>query len=176
MTTPATVPRDSLTDSAFLLSDLAYATIAPNVLVLETTEGEQAMGVHINGVEVSAPRIPTSMPSHASASLSQQQQQQHQDEAAVDNMLVAMFPNPPPQSLTTTSLMNVDDVGHNNEYVLSTGGQVATGHQQSANEPRSQPATPDNGEGPSGSGVQGVRRTMRVKLDLKVTTSTKRID
>jgi hypothetical protein len=41
---------------------------------------------------------------------------------------------------------------------------------------RSQPATPDNGEGPSGSGVQGVRRTMRVKLDLKVTTSTKRID
>lgn len=133
------------------------------------------MGVLINGVEVSAPQIPTSMPSHASASLSQQQQQQQQDEAAVDNMLVAMFPNPPPQCLTTTNLMNVDDVGHNNEYVLSSG-QVTNGHQQSANEPRSQPATPDNGEGPSGAGVQGVRRTMRVKLDLKVTTSTKRID
>lgn len=153
--------------------DLAYATISPNVLVLETTDHEEDLGVNVNGVHVQPPAADTPRTSSAAMQapppyIGEQQLQQEEEEELRNEMVVAMFPSPPLTDHTGGGLMALDDGEQEGEYVLA-GGEVDA-EQVGTEQPR---FSSDDQEARFGLKTGRVRRSVRIRLDLKITTTTR---
>lgn len=157
-----------------LPSDLAYATISPNVLVLETNDHEKDLDVNVNGVDIQHPAADTPRTSPAAMQAppphigEPQQPQQEEEQELRNDMVVAMFPSPPFTDHTGGGFMALDGGEQEGEYVLA-GGEV-DGEQVRTEQPRSNSG---NQQARFGLKTGGVRRSVRIRLDVKITTTTR---
>lgn len=123
------------------------------------------MEVNINGVDIQPAVGTPQTPASGGVDPGQQQQQQQQQQGPADGMIISTFPNHPTSpSLALAGLMTLDGPDLENEYVLAGGEHSENGQARDFTA----------GDSLFGSGTDSVHRSVHIKLDLKVTTTTKR--